>query len=187
MTVKVNRHGLLQSKGLRAAARGRSQPASTATALARCSDALVGSGRFWAHDRAPRPAPLPDQRAPFGLQRHEEGQARPLRPHLHHQALRHLLCDRLLDQAHQPGTLGHRASRLLSRGTRLLGLRRPDQAHPEAQIQRYQGQQLSYFNAGCPAPLGSKRTSFALALASFSFAEGKEISLTVDKSCGVKE
>jgi len=47
------------------------------------------------------------------------------------------------------------------------------------------GQQLSYFNAGCPAPRGTKFTAFPLALASFEFAAGKELSLIVNKSCGV--
>jgi hypothetical protein len=51
----------------------------------------------------------------------------------------------------------------------------------------YRGRQLSYFNAGCPAPEGSKRTVFPLALASFAFADGTELSAKVEKACGVRE
>ncbi|MDX6602959.1 MAG: hypothetical protein QOF13_2161, partial [Solirubrobacterales bacterium] len=45
----------------------------------------------------------------------------------------------------------------------------------------------SYFNAGCPAPEGSRRTVFPLALASFDFADGASISARVEKACAVKE
>src|SRR5215475_10754853 len=49
MTVEVNKHGLLQSKGLAACPLKRIQPASTQRALDACGDALIGSGQFWAH------------------------------------------------------------------------------------------------------------------------------------------
>jgi hypothetical protein len=48
MTIDVNRHGLLQSRGLPVCQLPQVQPASTERALADCSDALIGSGRFWA-------------------------------------------------------------------------------------------------------------------------------------------
>ncbi|MDX6609574.1 MAG: hypothetical protein QOF85_1499, partial [Solirubrobacterales bacterium] len=41
--------------------------------------------------------------------------------------------------------------------------------------------------AGCPAPEGSKRTVFPLALASFDFADGTSLSARVEKACAVKE
>ncbi len=57
MTVKVNRHGLLQSKGLPVCEISQLQPASTERALRNCGDAVIGSGQFWAH------IVLPDQGA----------------------------------------------------------------------------------------------------------------------------
>ncbi len=51
----------------------------------------------------------------------------------------------------------------------------------------YRGQHLSYFNAACPAPGKAPRTSFPLALATFSFAGRPSMSATVNKTCGVKE
>ena len=59
MTVKVNRHGLLQSKGLPVCHLPEIQPASTERALDDCSDALVGSGRFWASVVFPDQRPYP--------------------------------------------------------------------------------------------------------------------------------
>src|ERR1700712_1863691 len=48
MTVDLNRHALLQSKGLPVCPTGRIQPSSTKRALSKCGDALIGSGLFWA-------------------------------------------------------------------------------------------------------------------------------------------
>ena len=59
MTVKVNRHGLLQSKGLPYCTLPEIQPGSTQRALDDCSDALVGSGRFWASVVFPDQRPYP--------------------------------------------------------------------------------------------------------------------------------
>jgi hypothetical protein len=51
----------------------------------------------------------------------------------------------------------------------------------------YQGRELSYFNAACPAPKGTDTASFPLATANFSFAGGEQIAATVNKACRVKE
>lgn len=51
---------------------------------------------------------------------------------------------------------------------------------------RHLGKQLSYFNAGCPAPEGTRGTVFQLARTTFSFADAPEISATVTKTCRVK-
>jgi hypothetical protein len=51
---------------------------------------------------------------------------------------------------------------------------------------RFKGQQLSYFNSGCPAPKGAPRTVFSLALAELYFAEGVSLSARVEKACGVR-
>lgn len=59
MTIKVNRHGLLQSRGLPTCPLARIQPGSTARALDRCADALIGSGRFWASIVLPDQRPYP--------------------------------------------------------------------------------------------------------------------------------
>jgi hypothetical protein len=52
---------------------------------------------------------------------------------------------------------------------------------------RYGGRELSYFNASCPAPRGTRAASYPLAKASFAFSEAQAVTLTVQKSCGVSE
>jgi hypothetical protein len=59
MTVKVNHHGPLQSKGLPTCTLSAIETASSQRALSQCSDALVGSGRFWASVVFPDQRPYP--------------------------------------------------------------------------------------------------------------------------------
>jgi hypothetical protein len=49
------------------------------------------------------------------------------------------------------------------------------------------GEQRSYFNAGCPAPKGTKTAVFKLARMRFKFAGGQELSSNLTKTCAVKE
>jgi hypothetical protein len=186
MTVEVNKHGLLQSKGLPTCRLAEIQPASTERALASCGDAVVGSGQFWAH------IVLPDQGA-------------------------YSTHGRLLifngRQKGKPALLTHIftanpffssfvipfAIKKISKGAygTELSASLPQALGSWGYVDRikltlkrkytYRGKQLSYFNAGCPAPEGAKRTVFPLALASFDFAKGVSISARVEKSCAVKE
>jgi hypothetical protein len=186
MTVKVNKHGLLQSKGLPACKLSEIQPASTERALSACGDAVVGSGQFWAH------IVLPDQGA-------------------------YATHGRLLifngRQKGKPALLTHifTANPFFSSFVIPFGISKVSKGPygtelsaslPQAlgswgyvdriklTLKRkytWKGKQLSYFNAGCPAPEGSKRTVFPLALASFDFAEGVSMSARVEKACAVKE
>jgi hypothetical protein len=186
MSVKVNRHGLLQSKGLATCTLAQVQPASTQRALERCGDALVGSGRFWATIVLPdqRPYPTRGRLLVFNGRR---GGAPVLFAHIYTTipfatsfvitfAIKHIHNGPYGTElsASLPGALGSWG--FVDRIK--LTLRRK---------YRDQGVQRSYFNAGCPAPAGTRVTSFPLALASFSFAAVKPIALTVTKSCAVAQ
>jgi hypothetical protein len=61
LTIEVNKHGLLQSKGLPVCKIPEVQPASTQRALADCGDALIGSGQFWANIVLPDQGAYPTQ------------------------------------------------------------------------------------------------------------------------------
>lgn len=186
LTVKVNRHGLLQSRGLPACQIAQIQPATTERALANCGDALIGSGQFWAHIVLPDQGAYPTQGRLLVFNGRKDG-----KPVLFTQiftthpfatsfvipfAIRHI---------HQ-GPYGTQLSASLPQALGTWGyldrikltLRRK---------YRYLGKELSYFNAGCPAPPGAPRTSFPLAFATFSFAGRASLGTTVTKTCGVKE
>jgi hypothetical protein len=186
LTVKVNRHGLLQSRGLPVCQLAQIQPASTERALANCADAVIGSGQFWAH------IVLPDQGAYSSRGRllifnGREG-GRPV-------LLTHIFTSnpffssfvlRFAIQKLPKGAYGTQLSASLPQALGSWGY--VDRI--KLTLKRkytYKGKQLSYFNSGCPAPEGSKRTVFPLALATLDFAAGLSLSARVDKSCGVKE
>ena len=186
LKIEVNRHGLLQSRGLAVCRIPEVQPASTQRALDNCSDALIGSGRFWAN------IVLPDQGAyPTGgrlLIFNGRLNGRPaILAHIftsHPFASSFVIPFSIKHISKGPYGTELRASLSQALGDwgyldRIkLTLRRK---------YRYRGKELSYFNAGCPAPGKTKRVEFPLAYAEFSFAGRSPMGLTVPKTCGVKE
>lgn len=185
MTVKVNRHGLLQSQGLPTCPLAEVKASSTQRALSACADALVGAGRFWATIVLPDQRPYPT-RGRLLVFNGKRGGAPVLFAHIY--TTKPFATSFVITFGIKRISGGPYGTELSASLPQALGswgfvdrikltLRRK---------YAYRGKQLSYFNAGCPAPAGARVAAFPLALASFEFAEAKEVSLTVSKSCGVK-
>lgn len=186
MTVKVNRNGSLQWRGLPTCTLRRIQPGSTERALERCSDALVGSGRFWASIVLPdqRPYPTRGRLLVFNGRR---GGKPVLFAHIY--TTLPFATSFVVTFAIKSIAKGRYGTELSASLPQALGswgfvdrikftLRRE---------YTYRGQARSYFNSTCPAPAETEVTSFPLALATFYFATKRPLSLTVNKSCRVKE
>jgi hypothetical protein len=186
MTIRVNRHGLLQSKGLPLCQVPEVQPASTERALQNCQDALIGSGRFWGNIVLPDQGAYPTQGRLLIFNGREGG--RPV-------ILAHIYTNHPFNSSFViPFSMRH-----LSRGPYGTELRAslPQALGDWGYLDRikltlkrkyaYRGRHLSYFNAGCPAPRGARRASFPLAYAEFSFTGRKPMGATVNKTCGVRE
>jgi hypothetical protein len=186
MTVKVNHHGLLQSRGLPSCQLPQIQPDSTQQALDACSDALVGSGRFWASVVFPDQRPYPTRGRLLVFNGRVGGKA-VLFAHIFTTkpfassfvvtfALKHI----------SQGPYGTELSASLPQALGSWGF--VDRIKLTLRRKyRYRGKELSYFNAACPAPKGANTASFPLATANFSFAGGEHLSVTVPKACRVKE
>jgi len=186
MSVEVNKHGLLQSKGLPACPLSRIQPASTQLALKACSGSEIGSGQFWAH------IVLPDQGA-YGthgrlLIFNGKQKGKPV-IFTHIFTANPFFSSFVIPFSIQKVKGGIYGTRLTASLPQALG----DWGYVDRiklTLKRkygFEGKELSYFNAGCPAPLGSPRTVYPLALASFSFADGSELEAKVEKPCAVRE
>ena len=186
LTIRVNKHGLLQSKGLPVCQIPEVQPASSERALQNCSDALIGSGRFWANIVLPDQGAYPTQGRLLIFNGREGG--KPV-------ILTHIYTDHPFNSSFViPFSMKH-----ISKGPYGTELKAslPQALGDWGYLDRikltlkrkytYRGKQLSYFNAGCPAPRGAKRASFPLAYAEFEFAGRKPMGATVDKTCGVSE
>jgi len=186
LSVKVNRHGLLQSKGLPVCQVAQIQPASTERALATCGPALIGSGQFWASIVfAGQPAyPTHGRLLIFNGRRHGKPTllAQIYTANPFNSSFVITFDIRKISQ----GPYGTELSASLPRALGSWGYLNRIKLTLKRKY-RYGGRQLSYFNAGCPAAKGAKRTVFPLAYASFSFAGRPQIGATVTKSCGVKE
>lgn len=186
LTVKVNHHGLLQSRGLPVCDIAQVQPSTTERALSICGPALIGSGQFWAHIILPDQSPYPTQGRLLIFNGRQHG--RPV-------ILAHIFTTHPFATSFVIAFSIHRISKG-PYGTQLSA------SLPEAlgtwgyldrikltlrRKYRYRGRELSYFNAGCPAPKGASLTAFPLAYATFSFANARQLSTTVTKSCRVKK
>ena len=186
LAIRVNRHAVLRSRGLPRCAASQIASSSSARALASCGGSLVGSGHFWAH------IVLPEQGA-------YATQGRLLvfngRSHGRRALLAHIYTENPFPSSFViPFTM--RALRKGVYGTELVASL-PEALGEWGYVDRIKltlkrkyrrgGRQLSYFNAGCPAPPGTNRIPFHLAFADFSFAGGRRVGLDVTKACGVRE
>jgi hypothetical protein len=195
LVIRLNRHGLLQYRGLPVCRIDQIQPASTALALSRCGDAVVGSGQFWAHIVLPDQRPYPTSgrllvfngRSTCG----PESAGCRSRPVL----FAHIFSTRPfatsfviafhIDRLRNGGAYGTRLTASLPQALGSWGyvdrikltLRRKYEVR---------GRKRSYFNSACPAPAGFTRTAFSLARADFRFVEGRTLSVGVTKDCRVK-
>jgi hypothetical protein len=186
MTVEVNKHGLLQSKGLPACPLRLLQPASTERALASCQDALIGSGQFWAHIVLPDQGAYPTHGRLLIFNGKQKG-----KPVIftHIFTANPFFSSFVIPFSIRKKNNGAYGTKLTASLPQALG----DWGYVDRikltlkRKYEYRGKKLSYFNAGCPAPEGSKRTVFPLALASFAFADGSDLSAKVEKACAVRE
>ncbi len=186
MSVKVNRHGLLQSGGLPRCALPQIQAVSSERALQQCGDALVGSGRFWATIVLPDQRPYPTRGRLLVFNGRQAG-GPVLFSHIYTTKpfATSFVITFALKKIHK-GPYGTEMSASLPQALGNWGFVDRIKLTLRRKYQ-YKGHQRSYFNAGCPAPAGTRITSFPLAYAEFSFAERDPIGLTVPRACGVKE
>lgn len=186
LTIDVNRHGLLQSKGLPFCRVPEVQPASTQRALTNCGDALIGSGQFWAHIVLPDQGAYPSQGRLLIFNAREGGKP-VLLAHIYtsHPFNSSFVIPFSIRRIHS-GRFGTRLSASFPEALGSWGYLDRIKLTLKRKY-NYRGRQLSYFNASCAAPKGAKRAAFPLAFATFSFAGRPSISATVNKTCGVKE
>lgn len=184
MTIEVNRHGILQSKGLPVCPPRRLLAASSEKALELCRGALIGSGRFWAHIVLPEQGSYPTRGELLIFNSEKQG---------HPVVLAHIYTSNPFDSAF---TIAF-SMRHLQKGPygTVLHASLPEALGEWGYVDRiklnlkreytYKGQTLSYFNASCPAPKGASRAPFRLARATLSFA-ALSLTASIDKACGVK-
>lgn len=186
LTIEVNRHGLLQSRGLPVCQPHQVQPATTQRALANCGQALIGSGQFWAHIILPDQAPYRTKGRLLIFNGRQAG--RPVllaQIYTNHPFNSAFLIDFAIRRVSH-GPYGTELSASLPAALGSWGYLDRIKLTLKRKY-HFQGRELSYFNAACPAPAGAKRAAFPLAHATFFFDQETTLGATVNKTCGVEE
>jgi hypothetical protein len=186
MDIEINRHGQIETEGLPVCALSEIKATSTEAALARCREALVGSGHFWASvvfNEEARPYHTTGRLLAFNGRR----AGRPV-------LLIHIYTTQPFPSAFvvvftirqvRSGPYGTELSASLPQALGDWGFVNRIKMNIGRDY-TYEGRRRGYLEASCPAPKGAGTASFPLALANFSFEE-TQLSSTVTKSCGVKE
>jgi DNA-binding beta-propeller fold protein YncE len=182
LRVEINRHGRFDSTGLPVCPVNRIQPASSSRALAACRPALVGKGTFTAEValRGQEAYAAQGRLLVFNGQSH----GRPV----------------LLGQIYSPhpfptsfvipfavkklahGTYGTALDATLPKSLAAWG----NLTGIEMTLSRrygFGGKRHSYISAGCPAPKGFSKATFALARTSFDFGAGTKLSSAFTSTC----
>jgi hypothetical protein len=185
ISLAINRAGKLDYKGLPACRYHQIQPASTAEAIEACPDSLIGKGSFQAHVVLPEQSPFPSSGKVIAFNGTFHG--------------KHVVF------AHVYGTVPLPQSQVLvfalgrASGTyrTTLTAQLPQVAAEWGYVSgvslalkrtfTYKGKTRSFLSAGCPAPAGFPGATFAFARASFGFEDGRVLSSTMTRSCGVAE
>ena len=185
VSIAINRHGSLFYKGLPTCPASKLTNTTTAKALHRCRDAVIGTGHFGAKILFPEAAPLPAARQDRLLQLGNPQRHPPdPRPHLRPRSPSHHL--------HPPLRASTRSTGTGTYGT-TLDATFPEVAdnwgyvtHFDLTLKRrflYRGQKRSFLNAGCPVPKGYPGALFPLAKATYGFRGGLDIANTLTREC----
>jgi hypothetical protein len=183
MSIAINRYGRLDTTGLPVCKLDQIQPATTGDALAGCRRSLIGEGRFLAD--------VPEQGGPFP----SDGKI---------YAFNGELDGRPAILAHVYGVKPAPASFTMtfvitkSKGTfgtalkaNLPPVKAGDGAITGISLSLGKtfsaaGQRRSLFSGSCPAPKGVPRAAFKFADASVTFADGRTLRSTLNRSCKAK-
>lgn len=179
-----NRAGKLDLRGLPRCRLGHIDPSTTQEARLACGSSLVGEGHFSANVKFPEQSPFPSEGKVLAFNGVLNGKA---------VIFAHIYGTKPVPTSYVlPLVIGHgkgifstvmNASLPQATGdwgyvTGLnLKLGRTYSSH---------GKQRSFLSAGCPAPKGFPGAIFPLAKTTFSFAGGKSLSATLNRSCKAK-
>jgi hypothetical protein len=182
--VVLSRAGRLNTRGLPICPARRIRFVSSATALAACGSALVGSGGIVIRTDLPDQAPSTVRADLLLFNGRVSGRPAIL---THSFQTRPVAISRLIpfEIRRRPGTFGTvltaRITPAVERNGHLRSI--------FLQLQRrylFRGRHLSYLSAACSAPAGFTAATFPFARASMTFADGRTLSSTLIRTCRVQ-
>lgn len=181
ISVAINRHGKLNTRGLPRCRLRQISPSTTREALASCRRALIGEGSFSADVQLPEQSPFPSRGKILAFNGRIDG--RPA-------ALAHIYGTKPVPTSH---VLPFTIRRTRGKFGFLLSTSLPPVTGEWGYVtglsmtlkRRYsfKGKARSYISAGCPAPAGFRSALFPLARTRFSFAGNITLQSVLTRSC----
>jgi hypothetical protein len=184
VTIEINRHGVVTTRGLPTCPWRRLESTTTEQALAACRDALVGTGHFTSHVDIPEQAPFPAVGRMLAFNTTVDG-----RPALAAQVFgrKPVPISQVLPMAFERGAHGAFGS-TLSVAMPKVG---PDWGYVTGfdltlgRRYRYRGRTLSLLGASCPAPEGIRKAPFKAARGTYELADGRTLTRVLSGTCEV--
>jgi hypothetical protein len=184
VSMAINRNGRLDYRGLPVCHYHQIQPATTNEAISTCPESVIGKGAFKANVVLPEQSPFPSAGKMIAFNGIFHGE---------HVVFAHVYGTNPLPQSN---VLVFKLSQSSGTYRTTLTTELPRVAAEWGSVKalslslrrtyRYKGQERSYLSAGCPVPKGISGASFALAKASFGFADGRTLVSTLTRSCHAK-
>lgn len=182
--IALNRNGVIETLGLPRCKESEIEAQTSNKALKACGDALVGTGRYRARTTFPSQPPTPSVGRILAFNARIGGAPAILGAVFTRSPARSVSIidftirrDRGAFGTVLEGTVPDSLSRFSYLKRISLRLHR---------IYPYHGQLHSYLSAPCSAPSGLNHASFPFVQASLSFADGRTLSATLNRSCGVR-
>jgi hypothetical protein len=184
ISIAINRHGKLDSRGLPRCRMRDIDPSTTDEAIAACRPALIGEGSFSANVKLPEQSPFPSRGKVLAFNGRFRGQPA---------VFAHIFGTKPVPTsivlpfviASTGGTFGTVLTASLPRVTGDWGYVTGIGMTLKRKF-AYRGEQRSYMSAGCPAPAGFRQVFFPLARTTFSFEGGLALTSTLTRSCRVR-
>lgn len=185
ISIAVNRHGRLFTRGLPTCARGRLETTSSTVALRRCGRALVGKGRFGANVEFPNVAPFPVAGRMLAFNG-RAGKQRVIFLHIYGTNPVEATVVLTFKVRRPPrGKYGTVLTTTIPRLASDLGYV-TDVSLGFARRYRYRGERRSFISARCAALNGFPGAIFTFAKGVFDFAGGKRVTTTIVRDCLVR-
>jgi hypothetical protein len=182
LEIELNRGGKIDYTGLPLCPYGAIQTASSQRALSACKAALVGKGSFEAEITLAGQAPYAIEGKLLAFNGKSKGKpvlfAQIYASHPFATSFVIVFSISKLAKGTYGTALKAQLPKALSTWGKLTGIDLNLSRH-----YTYEGRPHSYLSAGCPAPKGVSRASFAFARASFGFEGGKVLRSTLNRSC----
>jgi len=184
MTIAINGHGQIDSRGIPLCRLGQIRPSTTQEALAACRSSLIGEGSFSADVKIPEQSPFPS-----------EGKVLAFNGRLHGKPaiFAHIYGTRPIPASYvlpfsvekTTGTYGTVLEASLPQVTGEWGYVTGISLNLDRRFSSH-GHPHSYLAAGCPAPAGFTLVAFPLVRTSFAFAGGVNVTTILTRTCRVR-